>query len=566
MARTSRKNPKNPSMPEPERIQIWKTAFYARLSVEDNGKESDSVNNQISLLEKYVTERHYLKKAAIYIDNGYTGTNFARPAFDRMMNDVKRGLINCILVKDLSRLGRNYIETGSFIEKICPLLGIRFISVNDDYDTEITSSSSILSVSLKNIVNDYYAKDISRKVTSALHSKMVRGDYIGNYAPYGYLKDPKNKNHLVIDHDVCDVVKRIFTMRADGQSFMSINRILNEEGVLSPGEYKRQRGIITNNNDKPRKILWNKHMITEILSNDVYIGNLSQKKSSQCLYEGKSFHRTKQNDYIFSENTHEAIIDYDLFERVQEINAKSAEKAKANSGKYSYLPKAENLYSKKFICGNCGKVMKLYRSFNRNKDKAYFTFKCPTYAEHGKKGCYDIKIRKADMDLAVAELINKHIALLVDKEKSLKKLMAVKKNKTALTDNSGKIKAIREKIAKKESVLSAMYADLKEGFLSESEYADNRNILLSDIEKLKRELSETDMLQTTLNRQSLAENHWKKLVREYGSITEISREIVEAFIEKICIDSENRIHITLKYADEFEAIFHLYSNLSAEVA
>ena len=198
MARVSRKHADVKYIPEIEPIQIWNTALYVRLSVEDNGKESDSIFNQISILEKYVSERPYLEKIDIYVDNGYTGTNFARPEYDRMMNDVKKGLINCVIVKDLSRLGRNYIETGDFIEKICPFFGLRFISVNDDYDTETSLSGSALSVSLKNIVNDYYAKDISRKVTSALRTKMTRGDYIGNYAPYGYLKDPKTRITLLL--------------------------------------------------------------------------------------------------------------------------------------------------------------------------------------------------------------------------------------------------------------------------------------------------------------------------------------------------------------------------------
>ncbi len=566
MARVSRKSEDVKCNPTVDAIRIWNTALYVRLSVEDNGKESDSICNQISLLEKYVSERPYLEKIDIYIDNGYTGTNFDRPEYNRMMSDVKKGLVNCVIVKDLSRLGRNYIETGDFIEKICPFFGLRFISVNDDYDTETDVSGSALSVSLKNIVNDYYAKDISRKVTSALRTKMMRGDYIGNYAPYGYLKDSQNKNHLVIDYNVCDIVKRIFALRADGHSYMSINRTLNDEGVLSPGEYKRHCGIITNNNDKLGRILWNKHMITEILSNVVYIGNLVQKKSSQCLYEGKTFHRTCEDEYIIVENTHEAIIDYDLFERVQQVNTEAAERTRANSGKYSHLPKNENLYGKKFVCAVCGRVMKLHRSFNSKKDKAYFTFKCPTYAEHGKNGCSDVKIRKADMDLAITELINKHIELFVDMEKTLKRLLAVKKQKAVSADNNSKLKDICEKIAKKESILSSMYADLKEGFLSASEYSDNRDILMSDIEKLKREISEADVLLSEAHKQSKDESNWKRLVKKYSKITEVSAEIIEAFIEKISINAENQIEITLKYFDEIEALMHLCDRLSAEVA
>ena len=184
MARVSRKKQNIPSTPVDTSVRIWKTALYVRLSVEDNGKESDSVENQTALLEEYVANHPHLKKTALFVDNGYTGTDFLRPEFTRMMEAVQDGLVDCVVVKDLSRLGRNYIETSQFIEKICPFYGLRFIAVNDSYDTATVTSEGQLSASLSNIVNDYYAKDISRKVTSALRAKMERGDYIGNYAPH----------------------------------------------------------------------------------------------------------------------------------------------------------------------------------------------------------------------------------------------------------------------------------------------------------------------------------------------------------------------------------------------
>ena len=170
MARVSRKKQNTPSTPIDTSVRIWKTALYVRLSVEDNGKDSDSVENQITLLEEYIENHPYLKKVALFIDNGYTGTDFLRPEFNRMMEAVQTDLVDCIIVKDLSRLGRNYIETSQFIEKICPFYDLRFIAVTDNYDTATVTSEGQLSASLQNIVNDYYAKDISRKVTSALQA------------------------------------------------------------------------------------------------------------------------------------------------------------------------------------------------------------------------------------------------------------------------------------------------------------------------------------------------------------------------------------------------------------
>ena len=177
---------------------IWDTALYGRLSVLDNGKaDGDPIESQVALMEQYVSEHPELRIVERFLDNGYTGTNYDRPRFQAMMRAVKAGKINCIIVKDLSRLGRNYIETGNFLERICPKLGVRFISINDNYDTAALQSQDELAVSLKNIVNDYYAKDISQKAGAALKAKRLNGEYIGSYAPHGYLKDPENKNHLL---------------------------------------------------------------------------------------------------------------------------------------------------------------------------------------------------------------------------------------------------------------------------------------------------------------------------------------------------------------------------------
>lgn len=262
-----------------------------------------------------------------------------------------------------------------------------------------------------------YAKDISRKVSSALRSKMENGDFIGAWEKYGYIKNPNNKNQLIINPETAPVVKQIFLWRSEGMSYMGINKKLNDSGILSPGQYKANRGIVTNNNQKDRVILWNKHMITEILKDITYLGHLAQRKASQCLYAGISFHRTEEQDWIIVENTHEPIIEQELFDKVQAINSAAAEKSKANSGKYDHLPKAVNIYGKKFTCADCGSVMKLVRSFSTKKDKVYFTFKCPTYAEHGTRACNAKKMRKADLDEAVLSTIQAQLDLFVDKVK-----------------------------------------------------------------------------------------------------------------------------------------------------
>ena len=566
MARVSRKKQNIPATPADTPVRIWKTALYVRLSVEDNGKDSDSVENQTTLLEDYVANHPNLKKVALFVDNGYTGTDFLRPEFNRMMEAVQAEIVDCIIVKDLSRLGRNYIETSQFIEKICPFYNLRFIAVNDSYDTATVTSEGQLSASLQNIVNDYYAKDISRKVTSALQAKMERGDYIGNYAPHGYRKDPENKNHLLIDPETAPVIRQIFEMRAEGISYMGICKKLNDAGIPSPGQHKLNQGIETNNNKKKRTVLWNKHKITEILKDIVYIGHLAQKKGSQCLYGGIPYHITSEDEWIVVKNTHEPLISEELFERVQQINSTALERQKANTGKYDHLPKEKNIYGKKFTCADCGSIMKLHRSISTKKDKVYFTFKCPTYAEHGSRACSDIKMRKSDLDEAVFTFIKSQMDVFIDMENTLRRLLAMKKAKLKQNNTQQEIKSLRQKLAHKQSILSGMYVDLKEGLLSQEDYGHHREIITADIKALELKLSEVESAKSETEEQLTGEMKWKFMIQRFYDATEMTAEMADAFIETMKLHKDGSLEIKLSYMDEFMALTTTCERLRKEVA
>ena len=562
MARVSRKRK---GLPQNETAsRTWRTALYARLSVEDNGKEADSIENQIALLESYISGCPDLSRVELFADNGYTGTNFHRPEFHRMMEAVQSGVIDCIVVKDLSRLGRNYIETSQFIEKICPFYGLRFIAVNDGFDTATVTDTAQMSMALSNIVNDYYAKDISRKVTSALQTKMERGDYIGNYAPHGYCKDPENKNHLVIDPETAPVIRQIFQWRAEGVSYMGINRRLNEAGIPSPGQYRLEHGIETNNNRKGRSVLWNKHMVTEILKNIVYIGHLAQKKGSQCLYAGIPYHITGEDEWIVVEHTHEPIISKELFEAVQKINRESAERSRANSGKYAYLPREKNIFGKKLTCAECGAVMKLHRSFSTKRDKAYFTFKCPTYAEHGSKGCSDVKKRKADLDVTVFSFIKAQMAVFIDMEHTLQSLLAAKTGSVEQGRTKSKRRLLQQKLENKKSILSGLYVDYKEGLLSRQDYLFTRERIDSAIHEIETELAEQESSKT--RGLLTGEMKWKHMVQKYQNAAELSQEMVEAFVETIKLHKDGSLEIKLNYMDEFAALIDACEQIQKESA
>lgn len=567
MARMSRKT--KAAQAEHQEMPLekaWQTAVYVRLSREDNLSDSDSIENQIALIDGYLADRPYLHRVEVFSDNGFTGTDFLRPQWQRLMEKVKGGEINCIVVKDLSRLGRNYIETGEFLEKICPFFGVRFIAINDGFDTETAHGDGQLSVSLSNIINDYYAKDISRKVCSSLRSKMENGDYIGKWEKYGYLKSPENKNRLIVNPETAPIVQMIYKWRSEGMSYMGINKKLNEMGIPSPSQYKANRGIRTNSNQKSRKILWNRHIVNDILKDITYLGHLAQRKNSQCLYAGIPITHQDASDWIVVHNTHEAIISEVLFEKVQAVNQAAAAAQKANHGKYDYLPKAKNIYGKRFICADCGSVMKLICSYSTKKDKVYFTYKCPVYAEHGVKGCNKKRIAKSALDKAVLEAIQSQMQLFIDTQDSLKRLIAAKKQKKELPNYASELQSLKVKMEHKKSLFSGMYRDLKEGLLSQEDYVQTREALLEEIRQLEERLQEIQGMKQADNTLYQTGEKWSALVEKYYGIAEISAELVDAFIASIKLRQDNSLEIIFNYMDEFTRIRDKVKALRGEVA
>lgn len=260
------------------------------------------------------------------------------------------------------------------------------------------------------------------------------------------------------------------------------------------------------------------------------------------------------------------IISDELFEKVQQINKEAVERTKANSGKYDHLPKAVNIYGKKFVCADCGAVMKLTRSISTKKDKAYFTFKCPTYAEHGARGCSDIKMRKGDLDEAVFAFIKAQMDVFLDMESTIRRLLAMKKSKLKQNNTVQEIRALMQKLAHKQSLLSGMYVDLKEGLLSQEEYGHHREIIGEDIRALELKLSELESAKTETEEQITGEMKWKFMIQRYYDATEISADMADAFIESMKLHADGSLEIKLSYMDEFEALTSTCERLRKEVA
>lgn len=568
MARTSKKNnayTRCVSEDGAPDARIYKTALYARLSVEDDGG-ADTIAVQLRLLHDYIEDKPQFDLCGEFCDNGYSGVSFERPAFQRMIKLVQAKEIDCVIVKDLSRLGRNYIETGTLIQKISPLLKLRIIAVNDRFDTEDRSADTDTGMSLLNIANDMYAKDISRKICSSLQGKLERGEYIGDYAPYGYQKDPRNRNHLIPDPALIETVNRIFRLRAEGLGIGRIASILNAEDIPSPGRYRYEHGIITNNNKKGSALLWNRHVLRDMLANVVYIGNLAQARCRQALYKGEPCRQTAADEWVTVENTHEGIVPKELFDRVQAVNADRCAAYKRNAGKYDYLPKAENPFGARLVCADCGAVIRLHRSFSTKKDKAYFTYKCPTFTEHRERGCTDKSVSQDKVDAAVLATIRAHVRIFSDNKRIIERLRDKDMRKSGRGRRLSEICELEKKLRQRESLRVGLYRDLKDGLLSEEEYLFSRDAYAREIEGLRRSIDERrgEITNEAASLEHYA--HWLELLTRYQTIPSLSRDVVEAFVQSVRLHENGEIEVTLNYMDEFNAAKELSRRRGSEVA
>ena len=350
--------------------KIYKVGLYIRLSREDDDKtlESESITNQKSLLLQYVKENN-LRVYDIYIDDGYRGTTFDRPDFNRLLNDIESGRINMVITKDMSRLGRDYIGTGNLIEKYFPEHNVRYIAVTDNIDTFLDSSNNDIAP-FKAIMNDMYAKDISKKIKSSLKAKMKEGKWVGGRTPFGYDQDKDNKNRLVINEEQASIVKRIFDMCLEGLSFFKIAKQLTKEGVKTPAQYYN---FEWKGNYNLKYGEWHSKTIRDILTNRMYIGDMVQNRRSKVNYKVKKVIKNNLNDYIVVENTHEAIIDKEIFYEVQ----KKIPKNKGRNEK-----KEIHLLDGLLYCGNCGHRISI--TSRRKKDNRCYTI-CNYYRTYMKK-------------------------------------------------------------------------------------------------------------------------------------------------------------------------------------
>lgn len=544
---------------------LWNTGAYTRLSILEtrDRKDSKALSNQKEFLSGYISQQPDLKLCGLYADNGETGTNFDRSDFQRLMADIQAGRINCIVVKDLSRFGRNAMETGNYLERVFPFLGVRFISINDGYDSAAPNAGDTLAVALRNLINEAYSMDISRKSGSVLRQKQERGEFIGAFAAYGYLRDPEDVHRLIVDPETAPVVQEIFHRVADGEAVCSVLRWLNTGGILSPGTYRYRKGICLDKrfaDGKPKP--WAQYVLKGLLSNPVYLGHMVQGRRRSQFYAGIPEHRLPPSEWIVVKNTHEAIIDQATFDRVQAIQLASKEKYQANLGKYDHLGTEENVFRGLVYCADCGRPMARRKNVVSKGRKAVYRYICSNYAnllEHS--GCTHKYLPDDSLKSALSQLIAREADLAVNAAALLSK----QKSKTvSVTD----MEIARAKSEQKnlESLRERLMRDLLSGILSKEDYARMKQRYAQESKTLEECISRLQKEQYREKKLLTVQNPWLTAFQKHSGEIELTAGLVNALVERITVHAENRIEIQLKYRDERAALLAALGEVEEENA
>ena len=521
--------------------KIWNATLYLRLSRDDGDKEeSGSITGQRELLRDYISQHPELREYAIRIDDGFSGSTFERPGFQKMIEDVKAGRTDCIVVKDLSRFGRNYLDAGEYIEKIFPFLGVRFIAVNDNYDSlgEKKSSDDLI-IPFKNLINEAYCRDISMKIRSQLEIKRKNGQFLGSFAAFGYLKDEQDKNKLVVDQYAADIVRDIFKWKLEGISPQDIADALNKLGILSPMEYKRSLGMkYTTSFKTSAKAAWSAGTVIRILKNPIYTGVLIQGKETTPSYKVHKRIAKDKSEWTVIENSHEAIISGIDFDSVQKVLKCDTRRSPDD--------KAVGLFSGMLFCGDCGASM--VRKTVPAGEKKYVYYVCSAHKQD--KSCSPHRMRDTALEEIVLDSLRQHIREVVN----MSELMNITDTAPLRTAQAQKIQRQldkkREEYEKLQKLLMSLYENLTDGVIDREEYARLKASFTARADEAEKQM---DALRESLNdiQSHGAENVWMNEFIKRQELASLDRAVVVALIDKILIYSNDVVEIIYRWQDEF---------------
>lgn len=518
--------------------KIYKVGIYIRLSREDgDDRESESVENQRDIIHKFISEKENFELVDEYVDDGYTGTNFNRPSFKRLINDIEKNRIDTVITKDLSRFGRDHIDTGYYLERYLPSKNIRYIAIGDNIDTETHSGLGFMTFKLS--FNDYYSLDISNKIKAVKHRKQEKGEYLAPYAPYGYIKDPNNKNHLIINEETAPIVRRIFEMYLNGFGTAKIANILNEENIPSPSKYL--------NTERYRKCShkWTKSNIARLLKQRVYIGTIVGHKTYKVNHKVKERINFPKKEWIYVENMHEPIIDKHTFEEVQKLLAES--------GKWRERKNLNPI--KKFVyCGICGSKTSL--KTNKRKVKSgeihihqYFVCNKKSDNYHNcENGTMSVNVIMPLVKSAIQEECKKIVFSKGDLTSIYEQAKESANSKKTLLKSQ--IEKLQNEIERIEKKVEQIYTDKLEGIIKAEDfskfynsYQEKKEKILIQIKELKQELEK-------LNKEKVIDyRHIKKIAEQCLAMEELDPQLLNKLIDRIEYFKGKKIKIKYKFME-----------------
>lgn len=528
----------------------YKVALYARISVENEQKrEADTIGNQIALLKDYVAQHDDLVVFDLYCDDDISGVSFSRPEFARMMNDIRAGKVTCVIVKDLSRLGRNMIESGEYIEQIFPRMGVRFISVTDRFDS--LRDDADISIQLKNFANEAYARDISKKIRAVKRTQQLAGKWTSGTPPYGYMLDPDDKHHLFPDPQTAPIVLAIFRMVAEENSLHFVAKTMNEQGVPSPGRYLYDIGL--RKTDKFKNSIWYMQTIKKILEDPVYLGWVvtGKYRSQLCETGSKTMVKTPEEEWIVNKGMHEPIVPKELFDKVQEI-LKARKKEMGLSTVYDSKSKRKSVFKGILRCGECGRSMYLRKKSNRGN-----YYYCALHEHYSAATCPKKAVKQEDVESMALRLIQTQMKVFAEAQKLIEALNSMPASQTRYQIYESQIGDASRKIEKYNELKAALYGDFSDGLLSHKDYtdlsedyskkADDLRIFIAELEKEKEKYAAGFGSKT----------QWAKLIEKYKEQEELDAEMAAAFIETLTLFNDGHAEIVFRHRDEMEQILYI---------
>ncbi len=522
--------------------ELFYAAVYIRLSREDGDKEeSDSVSNQRKLLTEYASKLENLMIYDTYVDDGYTGTSFKRPGFQRMLADIEEGKVNCVIVKDLSRFGRDYIDTGRYLERVFPELGVRFISVSDGIDSVRQAYDMLLPI--KNIFNEQYARDISKKIQATMKSKQKAGEFVGAFPSYGYRKSPVDKNKLVIDEYAAEVVRRVFHLYVGGMGKLSIAKLLNAEGILCPSEYKAVNGEnYKNSNRLGSTSYWTYSTINAMLKNEIYIGNMVQGKKHQQMRSRQKL--VEKENWIIVKGTHEPIVEMETWEKAQKLLTKRH--------KDINLEMTKNVFSGFIRCGDCGRAM-MKNSWQRADGSQTHVFYCGTYKRQGKAYCTPHALPFQVLE----DIVRNDLKIIVQSLGDLQKLTESQSNLCLQSRETAekKLVGVKGELDRVQRLRKFVYEDFKDGLISKEEFTAYREDYLKKEELYAKQIKTLEEKKEESTVQGWLETGWMEKLLDNGEIENLDREIIVEMIDQIIVYENCKIKICYNFDNELAEMF-----------